>query len=108
MLVSEYNRQQFRDICDEVVSGIRTENGVGTLQEKTIHAVLKNYYEPDEDKQEIPIENYVADIYSDGEIIEIQTRNFDKMREMGCEYLFSAALCGAGRDYCGFSFAKSR
>ena len=34
----------------------------GTL-EKTVHAVLKNYYAPDEDMHEIPIENFVADIF---------------------------------------------
>ena len=31
--------------------------------------------------QEIPIEGYVADIYTGKEIIEIQTANFNKMRE---------------------------
>ncbi len=54
--------------------------GIGTLSEKTVHAIFKDYYEPDEDHQEIPIENYVADIYRDGEIIEIQTRQFNRMR----------------------------
>lgn len=58
----------------------RQRLGIGTLSEKTVHAILKNYYEPDEDKQEIPVENYVADIYADGEIIEIQTRQFNRIR----------------------------
>lgn len=80
MLISEYNKQQFRDICDEVVNGIRTENGVGTLQEKTIHAVLKNYYEPDCSKQEQKVSGFVADIFTGQEIIEIQTRGFYKLR----------------------------
>ncbi len=80
MLVSEYNKQQFRNICDEVVSGIRTENGVGTLQEKTIHAVLKNYYEPDDSKQEQKLAGFVADIFTGQEVIEIQTRGFYKLR----------------------------
>lgn len=80
LLVSEYNKQQFRDICDEVVSGIRMENGVGTLQEKTIHAVLKNYYEPDRSKQEQKVSGFVADIFTGEEIIEIQTRGFYKLR----------------------------
>ena len=69
MLVSEYNKQQFREICDEVVSGIRTENGVGTLQEKTIHAVLKNFYEPDRSKQEQKVSGFIADIFTGQEII---------------------------------------
>ena len=59
----------------------KKKNYIGTFYEKSLHAVLKNYYEPDEDKQEIPIENYVADIYADGQIIEIQTRNFNVTRD---------------------------
>lgn len=65
----------------KIIGVDRQRLGIGTLSEKTVHAILKNYYEPDEDRQEIPIENYVADIYSEGEIIEIQTRQFNKMRE---------------------------
>lgn len=69
------------DAAKRKIIGIdRQRFGIGTLSEKTVHAILKNYYQPDEDHQEIPIENYVADIYADGEIIEIQTRQFDKMR----------------------------
>ena len=80
MLVSESLKQQFHTICDEVINGIRTENGVGTLQEKTIHAVLKNFYEPDSSKQEQKIAGFVADIFTGQEIIEIQTRGFYKLR----------------------------
>ena len=54
--------------------------GIGTLSEKTVHAVMKNYYAPDTDMHEIPIENFVADIFTGQEIIEIQTRAFNKMR----------------------------
>lgn len=41
---------------------------------------IKNFYEPDPSHQEIPIENYVADILRDNEIIEIQTRSLNAMR----------------------------
>lgn len=54
--------------------------GIGTLSEKTVHAILKRYYEPNEDYHEVPINGMVADIYKDGKIIEIQTRSFNKMR----------------------------
>jgi hypothetical protein len=43
--------------------------------------VVKNYYEPDEDKQEIPVEGLYADIFTGNEIIEIQTRSFDQVRK---------------------------
>ena len=54
--------------------------GIGTLSEKTVHAILKRYYEPNEDYHEVPINGMVADIYREGKIIEIQTRSFNKMR----------------------------
>ena len=75
------NQDRFEQAKKKVIGTDRQRLGIGTLSEKTVHAVLKNYYEPDEDKQEIPIENFVADIYSQGEIIEIQTRQFNKMRD---------------------------
>lgn len=70
----------FEAAKEKVIGVDRQRLGIGTLSEKTVHAILKNYYEPDEDKQEIPIENYVADIYADGKIIEIQTRQFNRIR----------------------------
>lgn len=72
---------RFEEVKRKIIGVDRQRLGIGTLSEKTVHAVLKNYYEPDEDRQEIPIENFVADIYSDGQIIEIQTRQFNRMRE---------------------------
>ncbi len=57
------------------------QNGIGTLQEKTIHSVLKYYYAPDPLYHEIKIGPYVADICVDGEIFEVQTRNFNAMRK---------------------------
>lgn len=55
-------------------------HGFGTLREKTVHAVMKLYYEPNEDYHEVPIEGYIADIYTGECIIEIQNGNFNKLR----------------------------
>ena len=74
------NEEAFEEAKKKIIGVDRQRLGIGTLSEKTVHALLKQYMEPDEDHQEIPIENYVADIYKDGEIIEIQTRQFNKMR----------------------------
>ena len=75
------DQKAFENAKKKIIGVDRQRIGIGTLSEKTVHAILKNYYEPDEDKQEIPIENYVADIYAHNEIIEIQTRQFNKMRD---------------------------
>lgn len=74
------NEERFEQAKKKIIGMERERHGIGTLAEKTVHAVLKNYYAPDEDMHEIPIENYVADIYTGSEIIEIQTRQLDKMR----------------------------
>jgi hypothetical protein len=58
----------------------REYQGIGTLSEKTVHGVLKNYFEPDEDHQEVALDGYFADIYNADGVIEIQTRSFDKLR----------------------------
>lgn len=73
--------RRFNEIRNRIINSQRNRNGIGTLQEKTVHAVLKDYYAPCEDMQEIPVNGYVADIFTGSEIIEIQTANFNKMRE---------------------------
>lgn len=75
------DKQAFENAKKKIIGTDRQRLGIGTLSEKTTHAILKNYYQPDIEKQEIPIANYVADIYADGEIIEIQTRQFNKIRD---------------------------
>ena len=64
-----------------MIGALQGQNGIGTLREKTIHSVLKYYYAPDSVYHEIKIGSYVADICVDGEIFEVQTRNFNKMRD---------------------------
>ncbi len=64
----------------EQVLGAGTEpNGIGTLGEKTLHAVLKQYLEPERQYQEVPVGGFVADIKRGRRIIEIQTRSFDRL-----------------------------
>lgn len=75
------NAERFIRIKDNFIASTRERYGIGTLQEKTLHGILKDYYAPDKDMQEIPINGYVADIYTGEEIIEIQTANFNKMRD---------------------------
>lgn len=81
------NEKLFEEAREKVIGKERERQGIGTLSEKTVHAVLKNYYAPKEDMHEIPIEGYVADIYTGTEIIEIQTRAFNKMRNKLAAFL---------------------
>ena len=81
------DQKAFEDAKKKIIGVDRQRLSIGTLSEKTVHAILKNYYEPDEDKQEISIKNYIADIYTDGKIIEIQTRQFNKLRDKLATFL---------------------
>ncbi len=71
----------FSEACYQMIGALQGQNGIGTLQEKTIHSVLKYYYAPNPDYHEVKIGPFVADICIDGELFEVQTRNFHKMRE---------------------------
>lgn len=57
--------------------------GIGTQSERMLHAVLKYYFEPDEAWQEVRIDSHIADIYrpQDNRIMEIQTRDFGRLRD---------------------------
>ena len=70
----------FSEACYKMIGALQGQNGIGTLREKTIHSVLKYYYAPNPAYHEIRIGSYVADICVDGEIYEVQTRNFNTMR----------------------------
>ena len=67
------DRKAFEEAKLKILGTQRQRLGIGTLAEKTVHAILKNYYEPREEKQEVPLAGYVADIFTGQEVIEIQT-----------------------------------
>lgn len=86
------NKQKFKEACQSIIHIEREQNGIGTLGEKTLHAVLKQYYEPDKTNHERKVGSFVADIVTDSGIIEIQTRAFDKLRKKLAEFLEIAAV----------------
>ncbi len=75
------DEKRFDAARNKIIGMQREHAGIGTLREKTFHAVMKNYYAPDERMQEIAVGNYVADIYTGERIIEIQNGNFYKIRD---------------------------
>ena len=68
------------DRAVEAAKQQRKTTGIGTLGERTLHSVLKYYFEPDPDYHEISVDSFVADIATPDGIIEIQTRGFDRLR----------------------------
>ena len=58
----------------------RVEQGVGTLGEKTLHAVLKRMIEPDLSRHEVKLGRYTADVLNEHGVFEVQTRNLHKLK----------------------------
>ena len=79
------NKERFKNACETVINNSSIPNETneftfGTLGEKTLHAVIKHYFEPDKSKHEIKIDGFIADIHNENGIIEIQTRAFNNLR----------------------------
>ena len=53
---------------------------IGSLNEKPLHAALKDWYRQEGDEVEASMEGFVVDLVRDGLLIEIQTRGFSSMR----------------------------
>lgn len=75
------DRERFEAACRLISSGGRLKSGIGTMGEGSVHAVLKNYFEPSQDSQELKVGGYVADIVGEDGIIEIQTGHFSGLKD---------------------------
>ncbi len=71
----------FLAACGRVMDAGRARQGIGTLGEKSVHAVLKEYIDPRPLCHEVPVGPYVADVCNEEGFFEIQTRDFARLRE---------------------------
>jgi len=74
------NADQFEQVLINYQNNENPLKGIGTLQEKILHAILKRAYQEDDNNHEIKLNGYVVDIFSENKVIEIQTRQFNKLR----------------------------
>lgn len=94
-MIDEKYRNRFEYTCDEVINSEKISDGIGTLSEKTVHAVIKKFYEKNESNHEIKVGRYIADIYNKSsnndmyntDIVEVQTAGFNRMRNKLEEFL---------------------
>lgn len=75
------DKEKFYNALNTVLNGEHERAGIGTYGEKTVHSVLKNYFEPYSDGHEMKIGSFVADIVGEDGIIEIQTGGFERLRK---------------------------
>jgi len=60
-------------------------SGIGLINEKPLHASLKQWYARPGDRFEVPVDGFVIDIVRDDLLIEIQTRNFAAINSKLCK-----------------------
>ena len=87
-------KQRFSELCEKIAAEELCGAGIGTYSEKRLHKTLKNFFCPDTECHEVRIRpdgsiggtgesgkgGYIADIFRDGEIIEIQTGSFYSLK----------------------------
>ena len=74
------NKEAFNQFNQKIIGGYKYSKSIGTLGEKSLHKILKLYFEENEANHEVKIGNFYVDIFKNGKIIEIQTRAFNKLR----------------------------
>ena len=53
---------------------------IGTANETSLHAAVKNHIDPDPAHQEVRLGVHIADVFNENGVFEIQTRGFYKLR----------------------------
>ena len=74
------DQERFESAIQTILSQTEKGKGIGTLGEKVLHAIVKLYKAEDVSSLEQKIGTYVADIFNGDSVIEIQTRQFAKLR----------------------------
>ena len=74
------DESSFAAACRAVQQTGRADQGVGTLGEKTLHAVIKRMIEPDMSRHEVKLGRYTADVFNERGVFEIQTRSRHKLK----------------------------
>lgn len=78
----EFNKDKFLNIINDYQgTHIKQNDKIGTLSEKNTHMILKKFICKDETFHEIKVGSYFADVLIDNHIYEIQTANFNKLRD---------------------------
>ena len=75
------DEMSFAAACRAVQETGRADQGVGTMGEKTLHAVLKRMIEPDMTRHEVKLGRYTADVLNEQGVFEVQTRSVHRLKE---------------------------
>lgn len=108
-VLANMERRRFFD-----ARGVYGDGGFGVLGEKSLHAVLKYFAEPDDNYHEVAMYGFYADICRDGRITEIQTKRLANLRKKLDVFLKShdvtviyPVICNKWRGYADTGSSES-
>ena len=89
--VDAAHKARFDRLCREAASAPRGvgDEGIGTLGEKRMHAIIKRYLSEDHTYHEVGVLNtgYVSDVRIGNDVYEVQTGAFYPMKKKIAHYL---------------------
>ena len=92
MINVKKSEKRFFDARMRVLSQSQDNEGIGRLNEKTLHKILKFYLEPQEEYHEVKFLGKIADIKNESGIFEIQPRAMEKMNSKLKMFLESSSV----------------
>ena len=87
MQLSPEQQRRFASAVEAASGVLRGANGIGSLGEKTLHLTLKYFYAPDPAEHERPVRGYVADVFGEQGIVEVQTAHVERLADKLAAFL---------------------
>ncbi len=81
------DKERFETLCEKYGEGYYTRDSIGTYKEKRLHVILKRLVTNRPECYEVKVGKYVADVFCDGHITEIQTGSLYPLRDKLDYYL---------------------
>lgn len=72
-MLTAYDKLKFDNLIRDYAIYGKPEQGIGTYSEKSLHYILKNFFEEDNDCHEVSYKGFVADVKNGTAITEIQS-----------------------------------
>ena len=86
-MIDEGEKKKFQNACEQVIARGRAEMGIGSLGEKYMHLILKNFICENTDCHEVGQGRYFADVLVEDTVYEIQTGGYYPLKKKLQYYL---------------------
>ena len=86
-MIDQNEKNKFDEVCRRILETGRSDMGIGSLGEKYMHLILKNFICSDTDCHEVGQGSYFADVLVEDTVYEIQTGGYYPLKKKLSYYL---------------------